>query len=46
MKRPTSFNLDVELYRRFKARCAGRGDKMRDVLELFMVKYLDEEVKG
>lgn len=39
-KRPTSFNLDQQLVKQFKATCAARGLRMTSVIEELISSYI------
>lgn len=37
--------IDVELQKRFKLACVERDEKMNDVLERFMIRYIEKKEK-
>lgn len=41
-KRPTSFHLDQNLIKRFKAVCVSQGRNMTNVIEELISQYLDK----
>lgn len=38
-KKPTSFNLDPEIFKQFKKDCIDKGMGMSSVIEDFMIKF-------
>lgn len=44
IKKPTSFNLDPEIFKQFKKDCVDSGKGMSSVIEDFMIQYHDNIV--
>lgn len=41
-KKPTSFSLDTELFNKFKAHCASKGESMSSIIEGFMLDFINK----